>query len=391
MDMFKFEKKLAKLIDRARAQANDGPEDISTTEIARQLLSESHELVPPMPAPLVERTPLDSLKEAFGEMPLAAGDVFRVTIGDEGTDFTVSPNFDHYDALIREAATLFDGYAKHHLAKTPADIGKAARNVRMAVKLFEGVDEPYTPPELPEERPETAQESDSGLPAPQAPAKLSDAPMDRAEAVAWLDGKLEGLAKHGMRETYNVVQAIRQEIAQHIEAAPIDFQATLRAFYLDVYHRNVKAGWWSDLVTGKPKKRSVSELFVLFVTELAEAWDAYLTGAADDKLPQYPGLGVELGDLQIRFADFCGALAEGNIVEDTDTFNPANEMMADIAKIANRYERIRKTDAAKGDEERGDFLPPADVAEMVVEKLAFNAQRADHKIENRMKPDGKRT
>lgn len=34
---------------------------------------------------------------------------------------------------------------------------------------------------------------------------------------------------------------------------------------------------------------------------------------------------------------------------------------------------------------------PMDVAVMVDAKLAFNATREDHKIENRLKEDGKRT
>lgn len=168
--------------------------------------------------------------------------------------------------------------------------------------------------------------------------------------------------------------------------------ASLRAFYADVHARNVKAGWWTNIDTGEPLKRSVGEMFMLFVTELAEAYEAYLTGDHDDKLPQYPGLGVELGDLEIRLADFCGGLAAGRVIaHDPDVSNPGASMFAEIVKIAKQYEAIRKTPAAKGDAEIGDFLEPQDVAVMVVDKMTFNATRADHQIANRLLADGKRT
>jgi hypothetical protein len=44
-----------------------------------------------------------------------------------------------------------------------------------------------------------------------------------------------------------------------------------------------------------------------------------------------------------------------------------------------------------GDPEKGAFLPPMDVGEMIDAKLAFNASREDHKVENRLKADGKKT
>lgn len=165
----------------------------------------------------------------------------------------------------------------------------------------------------------------------------------------------------------------------------------LRTFFKDVYARNLKAGWWTDITTGEPKKRSVGELFMLFVTEIAEAYAAYQVGDPDDKLPHHPGLGVELADLGIRWADFCGALLEGNIVIYNGANNPGDRMFQEVCEIARRYEALRKTPEAVGEPEIGDFEPAADVAIMVDEKLAFNAKRADHKIENRLKEDGKRT
>jgi hypothetical protein len=171
----------------------------------------------------------------------------------------------------------------------------------------------------------------------------------------------------------------------------IRHESPLRVFFTDIHERNVKAGWWTDLATGEPKKRSVGEMLILFVTEMAEAYEGWLLNMPDDKLPNHPALGVEMADLGIRWADFCGALQAGSILQPDPANNPGDMMFKRICTIAWEYEAIRKTPAAIGDPETADFLPPMDVAAMIDDKLAFNANRPDHKIENRLKEDGKRT
>lgn len=166
----------------------------------------------------------------------------------------------------------------------------------------------------------------------------------------------------------------------------------LEILFKDIYERNVKAGWWTDLNTGLRKKRNIGELMILIVTELTEAYEAWSQGAPDDKLPKYPGLGVELGDTIIRLADLCGALMDGALIQPSPhVFNPGDEMFDEIMVIAKRYESIRKTPAAVGEIEVADFLEPMDIPAMIDAKLDFNATRADHKIENRLKDDGKKT
>lgn len=108
------------------------------------------------------------------------------------------------------------------------------------------------------------------------------------------------------------------------------------------------AGWWTDLVTGatltsnpgQPPKVNVPEKLMLIVSEVAEAMEGHRKGLADDKLPHRAMLEVELADTVIRCFDLAGGLG-------------------------------------------------LDLAGALVEKLAFNAQRADHKIENRRAPGGK--
>lgn len=260
------------------------------------------------------------------------------------------------------------------------------------------------------------------------PTGVLDLPVEVAEvtgnieekelAARYIDSKIAGVdsvikKKPANVETYEIMAVVLTEIANefrggmhlptiHIDGRVIPYNETndtgvyhadaLLTFFEDVHERNHKAGWWTNIETGEPLARNVGELFMLMVTELWEAFEAYAKDERDDKLPQYPGLGVEMGDLLIRVADFCGALLAGRVVVyDPGSVNPGAQMLMDVGKIAQAYEAIRKTPAAKGDTEAAIFLPEQNVAAMVDDKLAYNAKREDHKIENRLKADGKKT
>lgn len=117
----------------------------------------------------------------------------------------------------------------------------------------------------------------------------------------------------------------------------------------DACHEPAKAaGWWTSLTTGadltstagETPKVSVPEKLMLIVSEVAEAMEGHRKGLADDKLAHRSMLEVELADTVIRCFDLAGGL--------------------------------------------GLDLPGA-----LVEKLAFNANRADHKFVNRMAAGGK--
>lgn len=102
----------------------------------------------------------------------------------------------------------------------------------------------------------------------------------------------------------------------------------------------IKGGWWHDLETGKPKERNKGEMLMLMVSEIAEAMEAVRKNKMDDHLPNRKGEGVELADCVIRIMDYC-----------------ANYGL--------------------------------DLGGCMAEKIAYNAQRADHKPENRKLAGGK--
>lgn len=98
----------------------------------------------------------------------------------------------------------------------------------------------------------------------------------------------------------------------------------------------VDAGWYRDGDT-----RNFGEVVALMHSELSEALEADRKGLKDDKLPHRDGREVEFADCIIRILDTAAALG-------------------------------------------------LDVAGALIEKNRFNRVRADHKLENRDAPGGKR-
>lgn len=110
-------------------------------------------------------------------------------------------------------------------------------------------------------------------------------------------------------------------------------------------------GWWTDMTTGQSTRstgypkiqptKNVGELIALAHSELSEALEAHRKLLMDDKLPHRTGLEVELADCVIRIFDMGGGLG-------------------------------------------------LDIAGAISEKLIFNSQRLDHRIENRREANGKK-
>lgn len=126
---------------------------------------------------------------------------------------------------------------------------------------------------------------------------------------------------------------------------PHNHAAAINLFAADCHAASRRAGWYTDLATGKALDRNVPEMLCLIHSEISEAMEGYRKSKPgkvrmDDKLPHRPMAEVELADAMIRIGDLAAFLGY-------------------------------------------------DLGGAIVEKMAFNANRPDHKIENRLKAGGK--
>ena len=128
-----------------------------------------------------------------------------------------------------------------------------------------------------------------------------------------------------------------------------DTNMDLKSLINKIHKQNVDAGWWIDPITGlnttskkgEEPKCNVSEKLCLIHSEISEALKGYRKNLMDDKLPTRPNIEVELADAFIRICDLSAGLG-------------------------------------------------LDLTGAVLDKLKYNETRADHKIENKLKENGKR-
>lgn len=165
-----------------------------------------------------------------------------------------------------------------------------------------------------------------------------------------------------------------------------------------IYEQNKAVGWWDD------PDRCLFECLQLVSTEVAEATEAERKDLMDDHLPHRKGGEVELADALIRVLDLGGrlglewlsatperawSLSTGGLLfaVNRDAVALGYELHRNYGRSAPAhvaYSRLVETIVCVA-----DSLGHYDLEGAVLEKLAYNAKRADHKRENRAKPGGK--
>lgn len=115
----------------------------------------------------------------------------------------------------------------------------------------------------------------------------------------------------------------------------------LNQFSHQIFEMNVLMGWYSDPKTGERIQRNIPEMICLIHSELSEGLEGYRKNLPDDHLPHRLMLEVELADALIRIFDLAGYLQ-------------------------------------------------LDLSGAFIDKILYNANRADHKLENRALDNGKK-
>jgi len=123
------------------------------------------------------------------------------------------------------------------------------------------------------------------------------------------------------------MNALKTALSMH------EMQAWLNHFCQLSHGCSRHSGWWDG-------ERNFGELISLIHSEISEALEGGRRDLMDDHLPDHSAVAAELADAVIRIGDLAGALG----------------------------------------------IP---LGTVVVEKMRYNAERADHKRENRSKEGGK--
>ena len=133
----------------------------------------------------------------------------------------------------------------------------------------------------------------------------------------------------------------------HYERDPLAAEVAGSELQLQCHGASLAAGWWTEdalqqLRQGTPIGLALFGLKLALVhSELSEALEGARKDKADEHLPHRKSVEVELADAGIRIADLAGAMG-------------------------------------------------LDLGAAIAEKMAYNAQRADHKPEARAAEGGKR-
>jgi hypothetical protein len=166
-----------------------------------------------------------------------------------------------------------------------------------------------------------------------------------------------------------------------------------------IYANNVKVGWWEG------EQSCIFQKIQMTSTEIAEATEGVRKNLMDDKLPHRKMEEVELADTLIRVLDLGGRMDLSYVVSWIETewcdyknsvgmqhlgINKALIQFADgvykdmPAPILNAsYSHIINCILKVASNRDYDIMPA------MHEKMEFNAARADHKLENRAKENGK--
>lgn len=180
----------------------------------------------------------------------------------------------------------------------------------------------------------------------------------------------------------------------------------INALTKEIHAQNVAVGWYES-------KRPLITLLALINSELYEALEGYRKNLKDDHLPQYDNFAVEMADVLIRLYDLMGY----QNIEYQSNFSLSEQELEDLKEeLIQTYDGeenlvpvfimmmtllVMEIETKKFEMSYTIFVDQvhyfmknvfgySNFEEIIQAKLEYNKQRADHKLENRKKENGKR-